>query len=390
MKVIGKWITVLTASLLVLIIRGFSALNRVPADQGYGIYLNAREDLDLRFVLGFNDYLNFGARLIPTVVGQLPIDWHAVAGTLLTHTVWATCSAVIFAAFRAEHFSRSSATLMSLALLLSPHASESSLGNPGTLGFPLLVALVCVCSAKSFVNRQPIGSIAFAAFVGLTTPFAILAAVPILIRLCTTRSVDRPERKVLVTLSTCLLLNVFAVGISGVLTGNDAKDYTPWDGMGLFWWSGLLAAPVVSVICISLALIMYKKHAVLAIHSLSLALTALILHFALYYLGGIADRFFVAPLSLTTMSVVVMVNLLRFGRSPVMRIALPLLVLFATAIPTVKWFFAGWYLTSGPTWTSEVQRATKMCNDEISKTVGLSISPNDVQELSCDYLLRRD
>ena len=63
-----------------------------------------------------------------------------------------------------------------------------------------------------------------------------------------------------------------------------------------------------------------------------------------------------------------------------------LLALGIVLTPTVKWFEAGWYLTSGPTWTSEVDRAKLFCAERPNSVVELFVSPDSSAVVSCDRL----
>ncbi|NBP42468.1 MAG: hypothetical protein EBU68_06755, partial [Actinobacteria bacterium] len=52
----------------------------------------------------------------------------------------------------------------------------------------------------------------------------------------------------------------------------------------------------------------------------------------------------------------------------------------------VKWFEAGWYLTSGPTWTSQVDKASEICDENPTAIVELRVSPSGYSEVSCSQI----
>ncbi|NBQ45926.1 MAG: hypothetical protein EBU37_07705 [Actinobacteria bacterium] len=55
-------------------------------------------------------------------------------------------------------------------------------------------------------------------------------------------------------------------------------------------------------------------------------------------------------------------------------------------VPVVKWFEAGWYLTSGPTWTSQVDKASEICDENPTAIVELRVSPSGYSEVSCSQI----
>ena len=52
---------------------------------------------------------------------------------------------------------------------------------------------------------------------------------------------------------------------------------------------------------------------------------------------------------------------------------------------TIKWFNSGWYLTSGPPWKSEAEKATELCIAGKLKEVSLHVSPSGMELLNCKY-----
>lgn len=379
-------VAVFLSSMAVLLARGINSLDRIPADQGYGIYQVAREDLTVRFVLGLTQYLNIGARLIPTVVGQFPVHWHAIMGSLLTHIVWASCGLLVFRCFRSGGLNRSFSALVALYLVLVPHASESSLGNPGTVGFPLAASLIVLGTFGNVIEQHVTKSVLFALFVGVTTPFAFLALIPLLLRSNKLRRVPKHDLRFGSAIFAALVLQVVVVGIGNAARGNSTKIFSPWDGMGAFWWTGLLTPPTLALIAIVVVNLPIQKKRGESMVVNGLAASSLVFAILLYYWGGIADRFFVAPMFLSTAAILLLSRALSQGRARFVRVAIVGLLGVGLTIPTAKWFQASWYLTSGPTWTSEVRRARLACQTNSSAPINLSISPSGTVELDCGYL----
>lgn len=379
-------IAMFLGAMAVLLARGVASLDRIPADQGYGIYQVAREDLTVRFVLGLNKYLNIGARLIPTVVGQFPVHWHAILGSLVTHLVWASCSLLIFSCVRSEGLSRVFSALVALFLVLVPHASESSLGNPGTVGFPLAASLIVLATFGNVIRHHVKLSALFALFVGVTTPFAFLALLPLLFRSFKLMQIPKCDLQFGSTILATLVLQVVTVGIGNATRGNSTKILSPWDGMGAFWWTGLLAPPILALFALLVTNLPFQKSQGEACVVNSLAASSLAFAILIYYWGGIADRFFVAPMFLSTAATLLLSRAFSRGKTRFVRVAIVGLLGVGLAIPTAKWFQASWYLTSGPTLTSEVRRARLACQSDTSALINLRVSPSGTVDLDCGYL----
>jgi hypothetical protein len=63
---------------------------------------------------------------------------------------------------------------------------------------------------------------------------------------------------------------------------------------------------------------------------------------------------------------------------------LTLILLFL--VPALKWFSASAYLASGPTWSSEIERARMLCDRDNESPLQVSLSAGGRQELSCTDL----
>jgi hypothetical protein len=118
-----------------------------------------------------------------------------------------------------------------------------------------------------------------------------------------------------------------------------------------------------------------------------LAVLAVATSIVSYRMGGIGDRYFVVPMTLALIAATLITGSLPY-RQPFAGKVVVLAALSVLLVPTVKWFSASWYLTSGPTWSSEVRRVTGICTDLQRSTVDLSVSPDGTNELECEYVRR--
>lgn len=94
------------------------------------------------------------------------------------------------------------------------------------------------------------------------------------------------------------------------------------------------------------------------------------------------------PAALAALSVLVLIlSMPETRHSSLIRwIAVPGVSLLLM-VPAAKWFSAGWYLTSGPTWSSEVERAESICRSASVTQVQIQISPSGTHSLRCSYLV---
>ena len=102
---------------------------------------------------------------------------------------------------------------------------------------------------------------------------------------------------------------------------------------------------------------------------------AIILSWLVWLSAGIKDSAAVATQSLAWIAVVVMSHHL-LSAQPV-RLVVRLAIGFGylmIGLFAVKWFFVSPYLSGGPTWNSEIQRATEVCRSEGIEEVELQLS----------------
>jgi hypothetical protein len=154
--------------------------------------------------------------------------------------------------------------------------------------------------------------------------------------------------------------------------------------MGIFWWSGLLGPMLISVVNIILILI-YRRRTSGAELVVLLSVHALVFGVMNYLLGGIADRYFVLPMTLSLVAALLGLALtLPIARST--RKLLMTLFIAGLAIPSMKWFSVGWYLTTGPTWRDEISRARTICGNAVDVAETLLITADGKIELPCEYV----
>jgi hypothetical protein len=222
---------------------------------------------------------------------------------------------------------------------------------------------------------------------GLTSPLAFLATIPIFYRLLKYRRIGKNELAVVGALLASLIANLTIVGVSQSVEGRNGIT-RPWSGMGLFWWSGLIGPLIGSLALFFFAFVSRRFLKSQADEAVTLSMGSLATSCLAYMLGGIGDRYFIAPVTLICIAIIALglaVPTTVWAKT-LPRIVVGL-VMACWLIAVVKWFPASWYLTGGPTWSSEVRRARAECTQTSNSQVDLAISPSGTHTLSCTYLL---
>ena len=376
---------------LLLLIANFSILNartlqsimRFPADPGYD-YLFSGATNGIRSWFDLDPYVHLGAHFLSWLASFASLENQAILLATLVHLVWSLLAVAIFAVLNREGFSRVISLLSALSLALCPAASESSLANVGNIKWPLLIFALILISSNQ-LKQSPKLSGAYLFLTGITNPLSGILFLPLLMNFYGSNKTDRksfllPTMGLLV--SFCI--QAITVGSSGLSSGAAGdKTYTPWPGMGLFWWFGLVTPTIICVAVLILQLVLrfqYKSHLIIRI-----ATVVPFLALGSYIYGGIGDRYFVAPMVISwTVSLVFIEELAdRLNR----RISL---IMFVAAflfflIPSMKWFNSSWYLTAGSTWSEEVKLARANCaTGRIS--VQLNIGDISAIVLPCTYV----
>jgi len=371
--------------LAVLYARTLHSVTRLPSDPGYS-YIEDGADKGLASLLSGDPYLHVAARALAWVTSWFPLTFQAMVLATLVHLVWAGCAVIIARVGWLETHSRVATLLAGLALVAAPHASESSLGNIGNVKWPLLTAVLVMCSSALTVQRVKAPALALMTVTGLTNPLTILCVLP----LCYTAWRRADARVRAIRLGGICLFTLIAqltkVGVDAATSGRETKVTSVWEGMGLFWWSGLVGpialSSVVVVAVIGLRIAGRKSNDV----AVALGLTATLLAIASYQMGGIGDRYFVGPMTLATLaaSLTIASADLPIGLKRLVSIA-GLIVLL---VPSLKWFSTGWYMTGGPTWAQEIRRASELCSDGSAQRAEIALTPNWTHSLDCSRVIR--
>jgi len=378
------WVTTACGYLVIQLVRTRGSVGRFPADPGY-TYLLDGADSGIRSVFFGDPYFHVVARLISILAVSLPLTWEAMATAILVHLVWVLCALAITKAISLETQSNVLAVITGLLLITAPHAAESSLGNAGNVKWPMMTALVVMCCSRPVLRTHPIRVAAVIVLTGVTQPLTVVGAIPLLFHTIRDTSLRKTGIWLLGALLTTTAAQVVRVGLNDSTSGRIAKITAPWQGMGLFWWSGLMGPLLISLAVILFTLLRVTRDRQVNTFALLLSVLSITFAFLAYRLGGIADRYFVLPMTISLIGVTVTIRDWTRHSQVVYRFALASLGALVM-VPTVKWFSVSPYLASGPTWSSEIRRARVVCNSTLASSIEVELSSNGSVDLSCSRL----
>jgi hypothetical protein len=367
----------------ILFIRTLSSFEKFPADPGYDYILLATSNGASSW-FELDPYLHFGAHVLSWLASFAPLDDQAIALSLLVNAVWSIITAGIFSILCNDGLSPVVALLSSMTLPFCPAAAESSLANVGNLKWPMVILALVVASSNQ-ITRTPFLFGSYFFMTGLTNPLTPIVLPPLLIN-CYQRA-DNTRKKFtlpIVGLTASFLIQAIIVGRSGLTSGSNIdKTYSPWAGMGVFWWAGLIGPSVVNLgilIIFTRSKSNLRSPLIIRLTSAGLALATVS-----YFYGGIADRYFVAPMVLSWISVICLISIILHNKSNGIKALMISVAALLFAIPTVYWFDAMWFLTAGPKWSEQVSKGRSTCEQQ-AESVTLQIGDGSI-ELQCSYIL---
>ena len=248
-----------------------------------------------------------------------------------------------------------------LMVVAVPSAAESTVGNLGSVKWPLTILLAFILSSSMTMYRHSNLTIACALFIGLSQPYSILLLVPVCIKKFLSNS-----KVVFTKAEWCVVITSVVQGLIWVTSGVALQKYGEptyfaWSGMGIFWYSIWLTPTLTGLLILVFLFFFRKRVNVGSAFEMRLASASVLLALVAYLQLGIKDSSSVAPQAISWVALLLTVSKLDglFGQK-IAKFGM-LLVLIISLTASVKWFNASWYLTSGPTWSSEIERARNEC-----------------------------
>ena len=375
--------------LIVISLRTRVSMYRFPADPGYDLLNQAITTSGVQ-IFSTQDWPYFYVipRIAIEVAVLFPLAMQAVILTVLINVIWVACAAVIYSFASMNLNNKVLAALTGTALILSPVAMESSLGSYGNVKWPLTVAIVCWFSSPNLFNKHFKMLLGFTFLVGMSTPMLVFCIAPIPILLMANQINKLKSFLILLTVGITTFFQLkIAGGIGAASKGWGGSRVFRLNGLGKFWLFGQLWPITISIGLLLVALLLRKKQYMNFSTIIGLAVTALGLSATSFYLGGVADRYFVAPLALSSIALILFCSIIISKSTYSLRRATLFFLVIVLFVPSLKWFDAGWYLTTGPTWHDEVNSAKDECENTMNEIVKLEISAGGSTELECALLI---
>jgi len=341
-----------------VLLRGWSGLNQIPSDPGYDA-LEGRIGHAWR-VIEFDPYLHADQTMVASLASFLPREIHGFFTTTASHLVWGACAVIMVTAFRRHDFGILVALIAGLLLVTNPWASQSAIGNYGNIRWPILVAATVTIALES-VSRNPHRGwlLTMSTVAAISNPLHPLLLLPLAIGF---RRSGWPSRLTYLVAAAPLVVGLIVNVANSSGVGHATKLKAFWAGAGIFWTSGQLLPSLIALLGIVVGSYTMRASRDRQLLVLLLFVLTIVFSGTGYVLGGIADRYFVAPAVLALTGVLILSadainNRVAWSRIGALAISVLLLV------PTIRWFFVSPWLKTGPAWSSQVRSARAGCTD---------------------------
>ena len=374
--------------------RIISSFGRFASDPGYDFLLIVEKDGLKSLFSGSEGYIQIGPRLLAMFARLFPIEQQAVVLSASVTIVVIMIALLIFQAVFTQFGKTFLAVIAGLAFLVVPAAAESTVGNYGSIKWPLVVGLAVVIACQKFVEANVLFTVALVIFVGLCSPLAIAVSLPLLgYALPKFGQVDKSLKYLLaaaVGVTLVQFLYWYSSGAGAQIYGGSVP-YKPWAGMGLFWYSIWLTPPLFGLLVLIIFLVLKcATKASVDSTAIWLALSAMGIFAATYMSTGIKDSTAVAGQSLAWISVIItMFVVIPTIPFHFVRIGTTVALSMFFVVSSVKWYSASWYLVDGKKWSVLIEQARTDCTDENAQTAKLQLLLAET-ELDCDKFSLRD
>ena len=371
-----------------------SSFGKFASDPGYDFLLIVEKDGLKSLFSGSEGYIQIGPRLLAMFARLFPIEQQAVVLSASVTIVVIMIALLIFQAVFTQFGKTFLAVIAGLAFLVVPAAAESTVGNYGSIKWPLVVGLAVVLACRKFVEANVLFTVSLVIFVGLCSPLAIAVSLPLLgYALPKFGQVDKSLKYLLaaaVGVTLVQFLYWYSSGAGAQIYGGSVP-YKPWAGMGLFWYSIWLTPPLFGLLVLIIFLVLkFATKASVDSTAIWLALSAMGIFAATYMSTGIKDSTAVAGQSLAWISVIItMFVVMPTIPFHFVRIGTTVALSMFFVVSSVKWYSASWYLVDGKKWSVLIEQARTDCADENAQTAKLQLLLAET-ELDCDKFSLRD
>ena len=350
--------------ILVVVGRIRHSFTQLPADPG----LDRIRELKLE---GFRalwstslGYLDISARTPPLLSTLFRLRDQAIALSGITAMITVLLALIIFIAVVTETGSLLKGLICSILFAAVPSAALSTVGNHGSLKWPLFATLGVVLCSPQTMKTWPRATIALTLFVGLSNPFAILSGLGMFgTRRIKISRIFSQQKLIWIVLicSTAVQASVWKISGNGAQLYGAAGVYRAWPGMGVLWfwlWIGPPACAIIGILgFLLLKSLRSTDHGWFALRILTVSLVIFIVT---YIESGIKDSMAVASQSLALIGLSMLCIDVASGKKVVLRLcALAGLLLIFSG--TFRWYGAQGNFFGGQPWRNLADKALSDC-----------------------------
>jgi hypothetical protein len=357
---------------------------RIPPDPGFDLLKQARPIWRLSFFDISGSYLSIIPRIIGKISAFAPVEYAAMISSLFTLLLWSLSATITYLAIKQITKTTVVALLCGLVVVLNPAAGESSIGNYGNAIWQIYIVMSLVFAVAEFPKKFNIPVYLLALVGGLSHPWAVLTLIPLIGSMPKSSKQHRAVQKNLLLITLLTFGIQIAVFLSTGSSAARAGVTYWWANMPIFWSFNWLFPIGLSISVILLNLIISNRQGKNRFTATYIALSALSVAIVCYLQGGIADRYFVAPMTLSICAAGVLATQLGLKWKWAPRLVFTA-ALVLVSVGSYKWFRASSYLNSGPTWYSEVIRIREACANQERVFLEAQLSLGTT-EVSCDSL----
>ena len=388
-KFFDSWIFWVVTFFTFAVGRIINSADRLPPDPSYGFF---EESYAFNFWVIFRTeggYLDIPRRLLSELIVLFPMRYTALLGTAIW-VVICVSSALIVSLIVFKSLGNSLvAFLCGLTVVLVPSASESQVGNQSVIKWPLILVLIFVLSASKNLEIYMKSAVLAAVVTGVSNPVTFLAFGAFMTLLFVRRErVLQPKYLWVVgAFIFGFLVEFFAWKSTGVgVHKYQDRVYFLWSGAGAFWIYNFFAPPC-TLIALGMARLPVLRVPHPSVFVQNLSFYGIVLWAGTFYLGGIADRYFVVPqiLAFSAFIIYCSENLKSLNRPlQIACVVFAAIGIFAMAY----WYQASWFLSSGPQWSFEIDKKVNECLNSPINSITIRQFMGDFN-LDCHSLLNR-
>ena len=359
-------------------------LFRIPPDPGFDLLAQARPIWRFSFFDISGSYLSITPRIIAKISSFAPTSAAAVIASSMTLLIWALTATVCFYTIKQITNRVTIAFICGLIVVLNPAAGESSIGNYGNAIWQLFIMMTLLFASEVMLKKHTTPIYVLAIIGGLSHPWAVLALLPLLGTMKNANLEGKKiSKRILVVVMTTFSIQIAIFAATGSGAIRSGITYW-WSNIPIFWSFNWLFPIALSAVVIIINPIVTNRESANRFIPMSIAMSSISVALVCYLQGGIADRYFVAPMTLSIIAIAVLTCQsglkLKWFTKAIFTVSLALV-----CIGSIVWFRASSYLNSGPTWHSEIIRLRQECNSFNPEKAFAQLSIG-VAELNCDDL----